>query len=847
MTDMTLPTDAQIVIPIPADAPPMPEHKSMGLPAQSWTYKDAHGDPLCHVLRFDLPPKVGAKKPGKFFLPATLWKSPDGGLIWDWKALPDPRPLYNLDLIAMSADKDAVILISEGEKAADAAAKLFPDMIATTALNGASAPRKTDWSPCAGRHCVIAADLDEPGAGFAKSVSEILREVGAASVRHLDLTVLAATAWHGDTEVQRLEADIKVGYDLADTLADGWTAARLKAVLEKTALLPTGVTQMPEPPEAETFFDGIPGWNFDCDENGVWKTEERFDPRTKKTTEERHFVCSPLKIIGFARDPNGGDWGRVVDLTDPDGRVRRILVPSQDFAGQGTDVFKRLMSSGLQFMANRATKERLLEYLLGSNPDRRLTHTRQPGWVGNAFGLPDQSFGTDDIICDLGSANHRYKTQGDYVAWQEMAGLAVGNSRLAFAVSAAFAGPLIHPLGQEGGGIHFVGSMGGGKSTLAKVAGSVWGGNGRQTYALSWSGTDSGHEAIAAQANDTFLVLDEIGRADPGLLGTILYQQGNGSGKNRAELDRTPQETKVFTIMVLSNGEITVAEALANSPRASRAMAGQLVRLIDIPADVDEIHGVFEELHGYKDSRAFATHLESVLHRNYGHAARHYLTHLTADLTAAKDAVKGLMEEFFLTACPSGASRQVLRAAARFALIAGAGELAAAFGVLPWPKGEAVRAAKACFNAWLGTQAGTKHTKEKIDAIRAVQRFVSLHGAARFQRLDTDTSHPVADSSYPHQRIIPNRAGYSRLTAEGEEFCILPEVWRSEVCKEGAANQIAQYLYDAGLLVTTEPGRLAKKMRVSDQPKPIRCYVVKPEILAWSETSEADEDIWEGA
>ena len=75
----------------------------------------------------------------------------------------------------------------------------------------------------------------------------------------------------------------------------------------------------------------------------------------------------------------------------------------------------------------------------------------------------------------------------------------------------------------------------------------------------------------------------------------------------------------------------------------------------------------------------------------------------------------------------------------------------------------------------------------------------------------------------------------------------MPEVWRSEVCKEGAANQIAQYLYDAGLLVTTEPGRLAKKMRVSDQPKPIRCYVVKPEILAWSETSEADEDIWEGA
>ena len=166
-----------------------------------------------------------------------------------------------------------------------------------------------------------------------------------------------------------------------------------------------------------------------------------------------------------------------------------------------------------------------------------------------------------------------------------MAALAVGNSRLAFALSAAFAGPLLHPLGQEGGGIHFVGSMGGGKSTIAKVAGSVWGGNGRQSYALSWSGSDSGHEAIASRANDTLLVLDEIGRADPTLLGMIIYQSLNGTGKNRADVDSNLREVIVFTIMVISTGELTVSEAISASPRSGRVMAGQLVRLLDIPAD----------------------------------------------------------------------------------------------------------------------------------------------------------------------------------------------------------------------------------------------------------------------
>jgi len=841
---MTRPRLTEMVTPIPANAPSLPEHYKLGKHTLSWAYNNAEGLLLAHVLRFDLPPKKPGGKADKAILPLTLWRTEAGKLKWEWKNLPAPRPLYRLDQLVALAQTDNVILITEGEKAADAAAKLFPEMIATTPMNGANAPAQTDWSVCAGRHCVVAPDLDEPGVKFADTVVALLRDVGAASIRRLDLKPLAAVFWQDGAEMVRTSEDIMSGYDLADSLADGWTAPCLKAFLEKTPEVftlvtgPASDTTDAETTDAETEEKGragVPGWNFVSDEKGVWKVEERFNNEFKIYEKVTHFVCAPLEIIGFARDPNGDDWGRVVGLTNPDGQVRRILMPSRDFAGQATDVFKRLLSAGLLFQSNRLGKERLLEYLLGSLPPRRLTHTRKPGWIAQSFCLPDISFGLEDVLCDLGSSAHLYKVRGTLEAWQEMAALAVGNSRLAFALSAAFAGPLLHPLGQEGGGIHFVGSMAGGKSTVAKLAGSVWGGNGRQTYALSWSGSDSGHEAIASRANDTLLVLDEIGRADATLLGMIIYQFINGTGKNRADVDGHLKEVIYFTIMLISTGEITVSEAISASPRGGRVMAGQLVRLLDIPADVDEKLGVFEKLHGFETSRAFAMHLESVLVQHHGHAARAYLTQLTADLPAAIEAVKGAIDAFLAQVCPPQASRQVQRAAARFALIAAAGELAAAFGVLPWPEGEAVRAAQSCFDAWLATQSALVMPREKIDAIAAVQRFISLHGPSRFVDLDHD---PTIN---PYPRVITNRAGYSRMTEAGEEYCILPEVWRSEVCTGRNAEQIARYLAEAGLLVTGEPGRFTKKMRVPDQPKAIRCYVVTPDILSWSDTGTANE------
>lgn len=167
------------ILPIPAQAgPPPTTHPRHGKPSAVWVYRDAEGQPLLYVCRFDPPDQR------KQICPLTWW--PDG---WHWKSVPEPRPLYRLDDLA--ARPDAVVLVCEGEKAADAAAQLFPDAPTTTAMNGAQSPDKADWSPLYGRHVWIWPDHDEPGQRYAKRVAGLARVAGALSVKVLDVSAMA--------------------------------------------------------------------------------------------------------------------------------------------------------------------------------------------------------------------------------------------------------------------------------------------------------------------------------------------------------------------------------------------------------------------------------------------------------------------------------------------------------------------------------------------------------------------------------------------------------------------------------------------------------------------------------
>jgi putative DNA primase/helicase len=75
-------SDSELVLPVPTDAPPMPEtHFMLGLPSTRWHYRDPAGAVLFAVVRFDKPDG------GKEFWPLTLWRGGQG-LLWRWKSVP---------------------------------------------------------------------------------------------------------------------------------------------------------------------------------------------------------------------------------------------------------------------------------------------------------------------------------------------------------------------------------------------------------------------------------------------------------------------------------------------------------------------------------------------------------------------------------------------------------------------------------------------------------------------------------------------------------------------------------------------------------------------------------------
>jgi putative DNA primase/helicase len=201
---------------IPGERIPPCHHKlaGSGAPTATYIYKDLAGAPVFAVHRYD----NGA---GKEYRPYSLTRSLDTKVL-NWQVgLPKAtRPLYNLDKLA--AKPKAIVVFCEGEKAADAAAILFPEMVATTTMGGAMSAAKTDFSPLAGRNLIIAPDNDPPGRAYKDEVVQLASKAGAARIKLFQYP----KDLFGQ-ELAGVRQEVRPGYDLADVLADGWTKALL--------------------------------------------------------------------------------------------------------------------------------------------------------------------------------------------------------------------------------------------------------------------------------------------------------------------------------------------------------------------------------------------------------------------------------------------------------------------------------------------------------------------------------------------------------------------------------------------------------------------------------------------
>lgn len=531
------------------------------------------------------------------------------------------------------------------------------------------------------------------------------------------------------------------------------------------------------------------------------------------------WLCSLLRVLSLPRDRSGTGWGRLVEVIDPDGNTHRWAIPARMFAGDGADLRAGLLDMGLNLASGPASRHALSDLLQRWQPPTRAITADRLGWSDEtctAFVCGNGTvIGTGDVVYqheNTPAAAAEMKSAGTLDGWREtVAASCAGNPLMLMAVSLAFAGPLLEPLGMDGGGVHLRGASSRGKSTVQRAAVSVWG---SPRFLHSWRATANGLEGVAAACNASLLALDEIGEVSGREAGAAAYMLANGAGKARATRLGTARAAMRWRVVVLSSGEITLADKMAEA--GGKAAAGQAVRLLDVAAD-GRAHGAFDTLHGASDGAGFADRLREATAQHYGTAGPAFVAALLENRAAAMETARTAMAAFREVAADRFSltgEGQTERATARLGLVAAAGELATSFDLTDWTPGAARDAALDVLGAWLDGRGGGG-SAEAREAVERVRAFLVANGDARFERTE----------KFGDSRLISNRAGWR----EAGKFYISADTWR-EIHRGADPANAARHLREAGFLVPGDGKNLAARAPRSVPERP-RVYTVSDEIM----------------
>ncbi|MGE4070804.1 MAG: DUF927 domain-containing protein [Lysobacterales bacterium] len=807
------------VSPVPDDAPAAPAaHPKHGKPSAVWVYRDRDGRELARVCRFD----TGK---GKEVLPLTCWRDP-GGLRWHWRALPEPRPLYGLD--RLGDRPGAFVLVTEGEKDADAAALLLPGFAVVTSSNGARSAGKSDWAPLRGRRVLVWPDADGPGAAYAADVVRLATAAGAQSVA---IVKPEAIAEHRPAALR--DEPLPEGWGAADALAEGIDGEALARVLEFTqASKPAGGARRTREPARAASGRGAPRSGFveikQGDSRGLrpgiyWQPVGTAGGSGELVEGEPQFICAPLKVEALTRDATGNEWGRLLSFADPDGTTHTWAMPASMTARGGDELREELLRQGLEITPDPNRRRRLVEYILSAAPGRLARCVARTGWHGGAFVLPDRTIGDtgeEAIILQAGaSEGAKLCSAGTLGEWRRhVSAPCAGNSRFVLALSMGFAAVCLGICGAEGGGLHMKGGSSAGKSTALVVAASVFGAAPPDGYVRQWKATDNSLESVAALHSDLLLCLDEIGQLEPRSAAGVAYLLSNGAGKSRSRRDGSLRAPATWRVLFLSNGEIGLADLMAEA--GGRQRAGMEVRVIDLPADAGAGLGVFDLVPDGMLPGAFADALRAAASRYHGTALPAFVEALTKNLDRARGFLREYVPSLAAELSGTDASGQVRRVAQRFALIAAGGRLASEYGITGWGESEAYDAVRRCFADWLANR-GSKGESEPAAMLAQVRHFLEQNGEARFSGYDRGE-----DDRAPRTLM---RCGWrKKVEGGGQEYLIFPESFRHEVCAGFDAREVARLLVKCGALMP-QGDSATRKERLPDGAL-MRVYRVLPAI-----------------
>lgn len=545
--------------------------------------------------------------------------------------------------------------------------------------------------------------------------------------------------------------------------------------------------------------------NFKLDEKGVW-----FLPPSADKELPPEWVCSYLKVIAITKDDRGENFGRFLEVIDVDKCVHTFAMPMKMLAGDTSSIREILYSKGLLISSSSKAKGLLTQYLQEMLPAKRILCVDKTGWFRGAFILPTETIGDFKEECVYQSDSllpSIYEEKGTLEEWKErIAGACKDNARLIFSVSCAFAAPLLEPLNMEGGGFHFYGPSSQGKTTLLRVAASVWGG---EKFFLTWRSTANALESSCVQHNDSLMALDELSQITPEHASECSYMVSNGQGKARSTKQGDAKVLRVWRTFFLSTGEITLAQHLKQGKREIKA--GQEIRIINIPSEAQ--FGIFDNVYNRHSSTGaeFSDYFKDTCKSFYGLAGKEFLRKLVASREASIERSKKIIESFIQRFSQKKHS-QLHRVVKRFALVAAGGILASQFEITGWDEEDVIWAVESCLNVYLA-EAGDFTLKEEKQVLSSVKAFLENHASSR-----------LAVDGADYQKIY-NQAGFIKKIEGKDVYCIFQETFKNELCN-GELSFVVKVLSQKEWLIRDSENSPTKPIRISNfnDGEPSRFY-----------------------
>ena len=532
---------------------------------------------------------------------------------------------------------------------------------------------------------------------------------------------------------------------------------------------------------------------FKCTEDGVFFEDK--------------YLCKYIEVTAFIRDIEDENWKRRIRFKNAFGDFHVLDIGMEQFRNT-SDIWKILGKAGFE-VPDLQNEKLVLKYLKSNTPKQRITSVTKTGWItDNQFICPSfyvaKNEKNDHFSLDSKVRNVGFKIKGELKEWQDnICKYCEGNDILVLAVCCAFSGILLRFTNQSCTVAHLVGKSSIGKTSALAVAASVWG-DSRQ-FIMQWRVTSNAIETLAESHNECLLILDELSQISAKDAGNMIYTLGNAKGKARLNSEAEQKEIRQWQISILSSGEIGIADKI--SENNEKAKAGQLVRFIDIEAEVPNGFGIYNNLHGFSDGAELSNILKTNCGKYHGVPAKIFIESLISsdedklNGNSLEESIKHLyklaQQDIYQKFELEKANGQVKRVADVFALYRLAGTLAQRFGIITF---DVTKSIYNIFGRWMNDRGNKTLSMEENDIVDDVQSFLMQH-EARFVRISS-----VEGSYVKDEKIINNCLGVVEDKDNRRIYYVIPKLFREEICKGKRVKLYRKVLKEKGILLTYEDG-----------------------------------------